>query len=258
MRSIRLFAAAVLLHTVMAAPGAAGTLTSRFDGRWRNPDNTVTLRWLDVRIVEGPKRGISVWWTCDAPGGCMNNGARFSPDDTEIDLSYNGPQSKAALRLAAAPDGTLVVQENVSYADGRQLSWTHRLRRWSAVPSAETASDLRISPGQAGVHTADNRGFSFDSPNSVHEPPRVNQQGRNCDPRHECGASQIGAPFVRPPYNPDDPNGAWLAQYNDLLRRILIRNVQPDVLNAYARSETDDPYDTFVKRSDFLNFIFQP
>jgi hypothetical protein len=257
MTSIRLFATVVLVHTLMTPVSAAATLTTLFDGRWRNEDPAATLRWLDVRIVEGPKRGVSVWWTCDAPGGCMSNGSKIHPSGTEMDIFYSDKQFKTALRLSAAQDGTLIVNEDISYMDGRHVSFTYRLRRWSAVPSGEYAYNVESNGTQTVVHVPGG-GTRFVSPP---KPSRL-QPGRNegCDVGADTERCQphIDIQVLQPPFNPNDPNLVWVSQYNVLLLQVLSRLVRPDQLQAWISSESPNEYDRFVRRSELLDILTAP
>ena len=256
MTSIRLFASVVLVHTLMAPLSAAASLTTLFDGRWRNDDATATLRWLDVRIVEGQKRGASAWWTCDAPGGCMSNGSKIHPNGTEMDVSYNGQQFKTALRLSAAQDGTLIVNEETTYTDGRHISSTYRLRRWSAVPADGYSYNVESNGTQTVVHIPGGGTRFVSTPKPSRQPSGRNDgcdvgDVERCQPRIEIQALQ-------PPFNPNDPNLIWVSQYNVLLWQVLSRLVRPDQLQAWAATESPNEYDRFVRRSELLDILTAP
>ena len=255
-RTSSLLAAVAVVHVLAASPAGAATVASRFDGRWQNEEAKAGLRWLDLRIVERAKSVVFAWWTCDAPGGCVAVGPIKPGNVSQISVMYSGPTWKSVLWIGEAEDGVLMVREENSYADGGKNVMNHRLRRISDPRPVESGSDLQLGGGQRLVQGV-NGTFQFESPGSVHEPPRVGQRPSDCDPRYECQARPVDVQALRPPFNPDDPSGAWFAQYNNLLWQVLVKLVRPDLLDAYVQSESNDPYDRFVKRSEFINWITQ-
>jgi hypothetical protein len=253
--------AVVVAHVLLGTPGDAEAQASRFDGRWQNENGAALLRWIDIRIIDTGGPSFLAWWSCGQPDGCLFNGRVNQGGGAPIEIFYAQPQWKTQLWIGDGDGGTIMIREETSWADGRRTRSMHRMHRIPTTVSSPLP-DVVVGRGLIQVRTADGRVQEVRQPNPGNQPPPRPKECTRTNPNEECRGVKIDVQMLRPPFNPDDPSGEWIRQYNALLAQVLAKVLtpRPDLLDAYARTEStnDNDYDRFVRRSEFLDFLTRP